>query len=137
MKTAKGILKENNLSVTNGRLNILDIFMNHETALSEQEIQDRIGVVSDRATIYRTLKKFKETGLIHPVATEGTITKYILKKVPEEHLHFNCTDCGEIICLLDVQLKDYNLPFGFTKKDSNFLINGTCRKCNSKNGNTK
>ncbi|MEZ5194863.1 MAG: transcriptional repressor [Bacteroidales bacterium] len=133
MKTAKKILEENKLSKTNGRLNILEILLHHDIALSEPEIQDRLGVVSDRATIYRTLKKFKEVGLIHPVATEGTTTKYVLKKAPEEHLHFKCNHCGNIKCLIDVKLSEYVLPDGYTKEDSNFLIIGTCNKCNSSN----
>lgn len=99
MKLAKEILHENKLSQTNGRLGILNIFLNYQYALSEQEIQEKLEAETDRTTIYRTLKKFKEVGLIHPIATDGTITKYVLRKEPKEHLHFSCINCGEIICL--------------------------------------
>ena len=84
----------------------------------------------DRATIYRTLKKFKDKDIIHPIATESTITKYVLKKDPEEHLHFKCNHCGDIMCLPEVQMSDYQLPPGFTKQESNFLVIGTCNSCN-------
>jgi len=128
---AKDILLKYNLSITTGRLNILEIFLNNEMALSEKDIQDKLIGVCDRATIYRTLKKFKDTGIVHPIATEGMITKYVLKKEPEEHLHFKCTDCGKIMCLPEVQMKNYELPSGFTKKESNFLVIGTCNNCNN------
>ena len=127
---AKQFLDYYNLSKTGGRMSILNIFLNSQVGLSEKDIQDRLNNKSDRATIYRTLKLFKETGIIHPVSADGSATKFVLKKEPDEHLHFKCTNCENIICLPDIQISGYHLPDGYEKSDSNFLIIGICNECN-------
>ncbi len=131
--TAESLLLKYSLNKTTGRLKILNVFLESHVALSEKEIQGKLIDVCDRATIYRTIKAFTESGIIHPIAAEGTLTKYVLKKNPAEHLHFKCTDCGEITCLTEIQLKDYVLPDGFIKKDTNFVVIGTCENCSNQN----
>ena len=128
--TALNLLSKHELSITNGRLNILNILLNSPTALSEKDIQKKSAGACDRATIYRTLKLFVRSGIIHPIATEGMVTRYILKKEPLEHLHFKCEDCGSIICLPDIQINEYELPSGFKKKEASVLITGICNECN-------
>ena len=128
---AKLYLETYKLPKTKGRLNILNIFLTSQVGLSEKDIQDRLDPKTDRATIYRTLKTFRETGIIHPVSAEGSATKYVLKKEPEEHLHFKCTNCGDITCLADIQMSGYRLPKGYKKIDTNFLIIGICNECNN------
>jgi len=127
--TAENFLSQYNLSKTSGRVDILNILLNNTTALSEKDIQEKSTGVCDRATIYRTLKLFVKSGIIHPIATEGMVTRYILKKEPVEHLHFKCEDCGSIICLPEIQINDYNLPVGFKKKEASVLITGSCNEC--------
>lgn len=126
----KQLLNNNKLSITEGRLNILNIFLQSKVGLSETDIRDKLQRKTDRATIYRTLKIFRETGIIHPVSAEGSATKYVLKKEPIEHLHFKCTKCGNITCLADIEISGYNLPSGYTQLESNFLIIGVCNECN-------
>ena len=128
---AKELLDNYNLYITEGRVNILDIFLKSNVGLSEKDIQDRLSKKSDRATIYRTLKVFKETGIVHHVSAVGSATKYVLKKEPQEHLHFKCTKCRNISCLADIQISGYELPQGYKKIESNFLIIGICNECNN------
>ena len=128
--TAANLLSQNHLSITSGRLDVLGILLNSKTALSEKEIQEKSAGVCDRATIYRTLKLFVKSGIIHPIATEGMVTRYILKKEPVEHLHFKCENCQTIVCMPDIQIGNYSLPDGFRKKEASVLITGTCKNCN-------
>ncbi|MBN2173249.1 MAG: transcriptional repressor [Bacteroidales bacterium] len=129
--TSTDVLKKYGLNKTSGRVEILNVLITTETALSEKEIQEKLGNLCDRATVYRTLRTFVENGIIHPVATEAMVTKYVIKKKPDDHLHFSCTECGKTICLTDIVMSDFNLPEGFIKKNSNFLIIGTCNECNN------
>lgn len=128
---SKQLLANHKLSITEGRMNILKIFIQSKVGLSETDIRHRLNPKTDRATIYRTLKIFRETGIIHPVSAEGSATNYVLKKEPLEHLHFKCTKCGDITCLANIEISGYNLPKGYTKSESNFLIIGICNKCNN------
>jgi Fur family ferric uptake transcriptional regulator len=129
METKK-LLNNHNLSITQGRLNIMNIFLQSKVGLSEKDIQKRLYRKMDRATIYRTLKIFRKAGIIHPISAEGSATKYVLKKEPIEHLHFKCTRCGDITCLADIEISGFKLPKGYTKSASNFLIIGICNECN-------
>lgn len=128
--SAKEILKQYQLSTTSGRMDILNVFLQSVSALSEKDLQEKTDGVCDRATIYRTLKLFVKSGIIHPVATESMVTRYILKKGPVDHLHFKCEDCGSIICLHDIRINDYSLPRGFKMKEASLLITGICNVCN-------
>lgn len=127
---AKHLLDNHGLNKTEGRIEILNIFLNSNVGLSEKDIRNRLSNKIDRATIYRTLKSLKEAGIIHPVSAEGSATKFVLKKEPKEHLHFKCTICDEITCLADIKISGYKLPHGYKKTESNFLIIGTCNECN-------
>ena len=110
---------------------ILDLFIQSTVALSEKEIKQSLEGYGDRATIYRTLKIFTEAGIIHPIFTQNEMTRYMLKKEPDEHLHFKCSTCDKIICLPQIRFDSIELPEGFIKEESNFLVIGTCVQCNN------
>jgi Fur family transcriptional regulator, ferric uptake regulator len=124
------ILESFELNKTKSRKDILEVFLSNQAALSEKEIQMAIKNKYDRATVYRTLNTFSESGIIHVVNNESGHSRYLLRKQPEEHLHFRCHLCDKIICMTDIEIPEYQLPEGFTKTGANFLITGICKKCN-------
>ena len=125
------ILSTKKLSITSSRTRILDVLLDSKVALSEKEIRGKLSDHCDRATIYRTLKTFTVKGIVHPVITESLVTKYVIKKDPENHLHFKCTSCEKVYCMTAVQLSDYTLPKGFIQYETNFLVTGICKHCNT------
>jgi Fur family ferric uptake transcriptional regulator len=124
------ILTEKKLNLTISRKRILEVILKSDVALSEKEIQARLGDYCDRATIYRTLKTFATKGIVHPVITENLSTKYVIKKEPENHLHFKCKTCNKVYCLTTSKISSYTLPKGFVQYDTNFLVTGICKSCN-------
>jgi len=124
------ILTDKKLNITTSRKSILNVLLQSEVALSEKEIRSTIGNYCDRATIYRTLKIFNRKGIVHPVITERSITKYVIRKKPDNHLHFKCTSCDQVFCMTGIELSAYTLPKGFIQKNTNFLITGICKVCN-------
>jgi Fur family transcriptional regulator, ferric uptake regulator len=128
---AEEILTENCLNRTAGRLNILNILISNQKALTEKEIQIQSDGICDRATIYRILKKFTDFGIVHSIS-EGLVTKFILKKYPAEHSHFKCLSCGEITCLPQIQINELQLPQGYTRQEASLIITGKCRNCGLK-----
>lgn len=125
------ILSDNKLNLTAGRKQILDVLLNSKVALSEKEIRLKLKGICDRATIYRTLKTFSKKGIIHHIPSENNTSKYVIQKEPTNHLHFKCTSCNQITCLTNVLVSSYVLPAGYIQTEANFLISGTCNKCNS------
>jgi Fur family ferric uptake transcriptional regulator len=129
--TALNLLNRYKLSKTESRLTILNILLSSGTALSEIELQSMLNGICDRATIYRTLKKFREHGLIHPITLENSALKYIITRESNEHIHFKCTGCGELFCLSEIPQKYFTLPDGFVKKECSLVVTGICRHCNN------
>ena len=131
------LLKDHSLRLTQSRADIVGVFLKKNVAVSHGDIESTVDGQYDRVTIYRTLKSFLESGLIHKVLDDGGVTRYALCDTAcadghhhHDHIHFKCVNCDETICL-DVHIPAVKLPEGFTPQESNFLVTGTCSKCKS------
>lgn len=132
----KDLLKDHSLRLTQGRADVISIFLNRNVAISHGDIESDVDGKYDRVTIYRTLKSFLEKGLIHKVLDDAGATRYALcsdncSEVNHQHnhIHFKCQVCDETTCLDHVNIPDVTLPNGFQMAESNYLITGTCNKC--------
>jgi Fur family ferric uptake transcriptional regulator len=132
----KEILKKNNMSVTDSRLQILDLFYETEGALAHADIEKQTSDKIDRVTIYRTLQTFEEKGIVHTIPTADNSVKYALCKEHceeghhhDNHVHFVCESCNKTTCLDDVLVPEVKLPRGFEPHQSNMVVNGLCKEC--------
>src|SRR2546425_6125028 len=114
------ILKKNQLSVTAGRIKILELFLNSPGALAHADIEKSTDAAFDRVTVYRTLQTFVDKGIIHHVPTTDNSILYALCKDDceeghhhDNHVHFICDTCNKTICLEDVTVPQVKLPKGF------------------------
>ena len=130
------ILRQNNLSVTDSRKKILNIFLNHQSALAHRDIEKKAGEKFDRVTVYRTLQTFVEKGIIHTIPTTDNSVRYALCKSEcregnhhDNHVHFICVNCGSAICLEDVGIPEIRLPRGFTQHSVEVVVKGICKDC--------
>lgn len=130
------ILKKNNLSVTDGRIKILGLFVNSDGALAHADIEKATGEIFDRVTVYRTLQTFVEKGIIHLIPTTDNSILYALCKDNceagrhhDNHVHFICDECHKTICLEDVTVPAVKLPKGFAPKHAQMVVNGVCDDC--------
>lgn len=129
------ILKKAGLRITDSRKKIIDIFKESQGALSEIDLERQLEAHCDRTTIYRTLNTLLEKALVHRLVDMDGVSKYVLNADEEqddsEHAHFKCNHCGTIYCLPESPAQQINLPEGYSKLDSNFLVIGVCQDCNS------
>src|SRR5215210_5463635 len=91
------ILKRSQLSVTESRRKILELFQYNNGALAHADIEKKTGEHFDRVTIYRTLQTFVEKGIIHTIPTADNSVLYALCKDSctaghhhVNHVHFIC-----------------------------------------------
>lgn len=132
------ILQEHKLRLTDCRKEVLKIFLNMQAALSHADLEEKLNADFDRVTIYRTLKTFLESDLIHKVLDDSGATKYALcshdhaggHSHDHEHVHFKCEKCGKTICIDEIQLPRIILPQGYVNKEVSLLVQGICDKCN-------
>lgn len=133
---AQDILKKFQLSVTDSRLSVLQIFMESDGALSHSDIEGRLKGLHDRVTVYRTLQTFVEKGIIHQIPTTDNAVLYALCKDDcgsghhhDNHVHFLCTACEVTTCLDDVMVPTVKLPRGFRQNDVKMVVTGVCKSC--------
>jgi Fur family ferric uptake transcriptional regulator len=135
-KQADELLKKH-LSITGGRKKILELFLQHDGALSHSDIEKKAGEKFDRVTVYRTLQTFLEKGLIHSIPTADNSIRYALCKDEcsgghhhDDHVHFICNACGITVCLEGVTVPRIELPGGYLGEQVDMLISGVCKSCN-------
>jgi Fur family ferric uptake transcriptional regulator len=132
----KETLKRNQLSITDSRKKILELFMRSNSALTHADIEKQSGTEFDRVTIYRTLQTFVEKGIIHTIPTTDNSVQYALCKDActeghhhDNHVHFMCDDCGTTYCLDHVTVPAITLPKGFKVTQTDVVISGKCMNC--------
>ncbi len=130
------ILKKNELSVTEGRKKILELFLNNNGALAHADIEKKTGENFDRVTVYRTLQTFVDKGIIHHIPTKDNSILYALCKDNceaghhhDNHVHFVCDECNKTICLEEVTVPQVKLPKGFTPNHAEMVVSGICGDC--------
>ncbi|MFD2697833.1 Fur family transcriptional regulator [Mesonia sediminis] len=92
--------------------------------------------VSERSTLFRTMKAFEEKGIVHQIEDGTGVIKYALCEENCEcevgndlHLHFHCNNCNETVCLTEYKIPHINLPDGYITEDINLVVKGICEKC--------
>ena len=129
-------LKRNQLSITDSRKKILELFTKSKGALAHADIEHQSGTEFDRVTIYRTLQTFVEKGIIHTIPTADNSVRYALCKDQcveghhhDDHVHFMCDICGTTFCLDQVNVPKITLPMGFVATQMDLVVSGKCMKC--------
>ena len=130
------ILRKNQLSVTDSRKSILDLFLHSGGALAHADIEKQTGEKFDRVTVYRTLHAFMEKGIIHTIPTSDNSIRYALCKDDcseghhhDNHVHFLCNVCSRTTCLDSVTVPEVKLPRGFRFLESQMIVSGICEEC--------
>lgn len=135
-QTIAATLKKHNLSVTESRKRILQLFLEEKGALAHGDIEKRAGEKFDRVTIYRTLQKFLEKGIIHSIPTADNAIRYALCKDQcsaghhhDHHIHFICNNCQRTYCLDDVVTPEIKMPKGYQASHVEVVVEGVCKDC--------
>ena len=130
------LLKRNQLSITDSRSKILELFLQQNGALAHADIEKKSGASFDRVTVYRTLQTFVEKGIIHTIPTADNSILYALCKDEcseghhhDHHVHFVCQQCSNTICLEDITVPDIKLPEGYRATQVEVVVNGVCKDC--------
>jgi Fur family ferric uptake transcriptional regulator len=131
------ILKEHDLKHTRQRVRVLEEIALDTVAISQPELEKKLGKEIDRVTLYRILNTYEDKGILHRIMDMNGTANYAICSSScsedhhhDEHVHFNCTTCSKIYCL-EVVVPKIKMPKGFTAKTVNTTAYGTCEKCNA------
>jgi Fe2+ or Zn2+ uptake regulation protein len=128
-------LKENGYRLTDARKAVVEIVAATTHALTPVEVYDRarkscpgMGLV----TVYRTLEKLEELGLIQRVHQIHGCQAFITSGNGHEHLLL-CTNCGSTVRFsgdqLDRLIGSISRQSGYTIKEHWLQLLGLCKKC--------
>ncbi|WP_347157275.1 Fur family transcriptional regulator [Pontibacter chitinilyticus] len=136
MNHVQTILHTYGLRKTGCRQDVLGLFLANPFALAHADLERLLGERYDRVTLYRTLYAFEEQGLLHSINDVSGAVKYALCQEAcsphqhhDNHIHFNCTSCGQTFCLNDVAIPPLPLPEGYQVNSLHFSAQGICKAC--------
>ncbi|QWB99474.1 transcriptional repressor [Mycoplasmatota bacterium] len=129
-------ITEAGLKKTKYRVNIIDLLEKSNTLLSAQDIHTQLiknKTKVNLSTVYRTLDKLTENGIINKVDIEQE-KQSLYEYNRDEHHHFLiCKNCNKIETIYNCPLHDYEQEI---MKDSGFYITGHkiefygyCKEC--------
>ena len=108
-------------------------FDSQTKAISAISLVGQLGSTMNKTTVYRTLDRLEDEGLIHSFLDKDGIKCYAKCQDCEKddhhhaHPHFQCVSCGKIDCLEE----EISLPKIPNRQiiDSQILIQGNCEDC--------
>jgi len=130
-------LREGGGRVTSSRRLIVEAMLaagdHHLTALDIVETVRRDDPVFHESTVYRTLERLTELGVVRPVQLAPGATVFHLAESAHHHNHLVCDSCGAVIetgvDLLDSLAVDVARKYRFTLHTDAATMRGRCEDC--------
>ncbi|HKG05499.1 MAG TPA: transcriptional repressor [Pedobacter sp.] len=130
------ILKAHDLKHTKQRVRVLQEIALDQSAVSQPELEKKLGKEIDRVTLYRILNTYEDKGILHRIMDLNGTANYAICSSSctehhhhDEHVHFNCTNCLKIYCL-QISIPRIKMPEGFKANAISSIAYGICEKCN-------
>jgi Fur family ferric uptake transcriptional regulator len=126
------LLKQAKLRCTPARINILNILLGSDSAISGRGIGNSLGNKYDKTTIYRTLESFLQAGIVHKAFLQDKQWYFELAgrcQKQQCHPHFACRFCGKYFCLEGTNYPIIQIPQNFKLLRQKILIEGLCPDC--------
>ena len=135
-KSSREILSDNNISITNPRIIILEQLLKYKKPISVDSLLSSLNNQVAKSTLYRVLNDLKDINILHEFSTPDnqTVVELILEDHPHHH-HLFCSDCGEIIDVematefenrLLKEIKRIEKKFNFVIEDHRLELFGKC-----------
>lgn len=136
----KKLFETNSIRSTEVRVVLLDILINSSGPMSHQELLTESRLKSfNRVTIYRTLDTLLQSSLIHRAHGVDGAWRFCSNLDSKSsgcagnHMHFSCTTCGEMSCVLSTPIPWIDGPKGVEIYSKELLIYGKCEQCLERN----
>jgi len=135
-KSSIKILSDNNISITNPRIIVLEQLLKYKKPISVDNLLSSLNNQVAKSTLYRVLNDLKDINILHEFSTPDnqTVVELILEDHSHHH-HLFCSDCGEIIDVematefenrLLKEIKRIEKKFNFVIEDHRLELFGKC-----------
>ena len=116
----KTLCEQHNVKVTNARSSILEVLKNAGAPMNYEQIKEKMKIHMDKATFYRNIAKFENSGIVHKFESDDR--KWYFELSSTTHAHFICETCHQITCM-DVSLGEV------AGEVKSIVLKGTCKEC--------
>lgn len=138
MRDHTQLLRDKGLKVTPGRLEVLDILERAKKPLSIKALSNRLkDTAINQATLYRTVTRLKEVGILNASMLEHNHAHYQLVTEEDTH-HIVCISCHTVASFQGCVFNDLSASLletipSFSSIQSHTLeLSGVCQLCSSK-----
>lgn len=135
----KGYLRGKRLKLTPERQEILKCIFSFHGHFDVEEVYEKLrreGKKPSRATIYRSIPLFVESGFIKEILTSHGKGSYEHTFGQEHHDHLLCIKCGRIIEFKEDNIENLQNEvcrrYGFRPVEHRLGIKGYCKTCHTK-----
>ena len=98
MQDSKKILSDNNVSITNPRILVLEALLDNKSPITVDELLTKLENQFAKSTLYRVLSDLKKINILQEFTNlENQSVVELLLDTDSHHHHLFCSDCGEII----------------------------------------
>jgi len=140
-QTAREVLTQSKLKVTEPRLAVLLLLMTEHGPFSADEVFQKLKKQkTDSVTIYRCLAAFSEKGLIDRVDLRDGIARYEYLGEGEHHHHLTCIRCKRSEEIADCDVERFERIAkrrGFIRLSHTLELFGICAACAAQDNNAK
>ncbi len=136
----RSVLRKSGYKATPARFAVLSIIKQSKNPLSAQGVIERLGTDFDQATVYRTFKSLKESGIIRQIDLRHNHAHYEIAN-DKEHHHLICILCGRIEDVRECGVEDmHSIILRHSKYFSEIRQHalefyGICKSCNKNHEN--
>lgn len=136
MQDSKKILSDNNVSITNPRILVLEALLENKSPITVDELLTKLENQVAKSTLYRVLSDLKKINILQEFTNlENQSVVELLLDTDSHHHHLFCSDCGEIIDVemanefeekLSNEIKRIEKKFNFIIEDHRLELFGKC-----------
>ena len=136
-------MEREGLRSTAQRRLVSELFFKSEGHLSIEDMLEKVRKVDQGvgyATVYRTLKLLKDSGVAFERHFGDGVSRYEVADEGEHHDHLICLDCGKIVEFEDDEIERLQEALarkrGFELRRHKHELYGTCGDCQKKTAKT-
>ena len=136
MQDSKKILSDNNISITNPRILVLEALLGNKSPITVDELLTKLENQVAKSTLYRVLSDLKKINILQEFTNlDNQSVVELLLDTDSHHHHLFCSDCGEIIDVemanefeekLSKEIKRIEKKFNFIIEDHRLELFGKC-----------
>ncbi|MDU2109976.1 MAG: Fur family transcriptional regulator [Peptoniphilus lacydonensis] len=134
MKNYENILRKNDLKITHGRIELLDLLYNSKIPMNTEEIYSSVNkkIIPSFTSLYRMLNELSDKNILKKNLYHNGL--YYFEFNDDRHRHYIvCAKCGEISAIENCPIADFEKiaekETGYTVISHIVELRGICPDC--------